>query len=59
MEFTDAKTPSDTIEAVIREETHGDLVEVVIYEGSSACVYLSKESAFKLGEHLIKLSKEL
>ncbi len=59
MKFKDAKMPRDTIEAVIREESYSDLVEVEIQGDGAECVYLDKESAYKLGEHLIRLSRAI
>ena len=59
MKFKDAKLPQDTVEAIIREETHGDLVEVEIQADVGECVYLDRETAYKLGEHLIRLSRKL
>ena len=59
MKFKDAKLPQDTIEVVIREETHGDLVEVEIQSDGAECIYLDKESAYKLGEQLVRLSREI
>lgn len=59
MIFKDAKMPQDTIEAVIREETHGDLVEVEIQGDQAECVYLTKQSAKALGRHLIDLSEQI
>ncbi len=59
MIFSDAKIPTDTIEAVIRDETHGDLIDIEIQGGMAECVYLTKEDAKALGEHLIKLSEQI
>jgi hypothetical protein len=57
MKFNDAKFPEDTIEAVISEESHSDLVEVEIQGDGAECIYLTKENALALRECLIKLSK--
>jgi hypothetical protein len=59
MKFNDAKMPQDTIEATIREETHGDLIEVEIQGDCAECVYLTKKDAKSLGEHLISLSEQI
>ena len=56
VKFEDEKTPQDTIEASIREETHGDLIEIEIQGDRAEMVYLSKDNARVLGEYLITLS---
>ena len=58
MKFEDAKLPQDYIEVTLREETHGDLVEIEIQGDRAEVVYLTKENARLVGEFLIKLSKE-
>lgn len=61
MKFTDAKMPQDTIEATIRRETHGDLVEIelrgILTDGE--CIYLTREDADAFGRHLIGLAAQI
>ena len=59
MKFKDAKFPPDTIEAVIREESYGDLVEIEIQGMGAECIYLTKKDARAFGEHLIALSEQI
>ena len=59
MKFKDAKMPEDTIEATIREETYSDLVKVEIQGDGAECIYLTKEDAKALGEHLISLAEQI
>ena len=58
MKFEDAKLPQDYVEVKLREETHGDLVEIEIQGDGAEVIYLTKEKARAMGEFLIKLSKE-
>ena len=55
MKLKDAKLPTDTIEAALREETHGDLVEIAIQEDVAGRVYLSKEDTVKFAESILKI----
>ena len=60
MKVTDAKLPQHRIEASIREETHGDLVEIIMtgdYRDEN--IYLTKENAQKFGQALLDLSQQL
>jgi len=58
MKFKDAKLPQDTIEAVIAKVAHGSLIEIEIHSNGAEATYLDKESAYKLGEELIRLSRK-
>lgn len=58
MRFNDAKLPQDYIEVKLREETHGDLIEIEIQGDRAEVIYLNKATAKLMGEFLIKLSKE-
>ena len=49
-EFKDAKTPQDILQIELREETHGDILEVTVYEGTSALVYLDRGEALRLAK---------
>ena len=53
--FRDCKTPTDTLDIELREETHGDIIAVTIYEGSSSLVHLNKESALKMANSIINM----
>jgi hypothetical protein len=59
MKFQDAKMPQDTIEAKIRYETHGDLIEIEIQEIEGVVIYLTKDDANALGRHLIALAAQI
>lgn len=59
MQFHDAKLPSDTIEAMIRRETHGDLVVIEIQAKSAEYIYLTREDAEALGRYLIALAAQI
>ncbi len=59
MKFKDAKMPQDTIEAIIRRETHGDLVEIEIQGDRAECIYLTCEDADSFGRHLIALAAQI
>ena len=61
--FKDAKEPADTIKAVLREESHGDLVEIEVEiqgiypkPGFPEQIYLTKDDAKSLGELSISLA---
>lgn len=56
MKFRDAKIPLDTIEATVRQETHGDLIEIEIHR---ECIYLTKENAKAFGLYLMQLSETI
>lgn len=58
MKFSDAKLPQDYIEVTLREETHGDLIEIEIQGDGAEVIYLTKDKAKAMGELLIELSKE-
>lgn len=59
MKIPDAKMPKDSIAATLRHETHGDFVDIVIVEdGATAGIYLSKADATCLGRFLIELGEE-
>ena len=53
--FRDCKTPTDTIDIELREESFGNIIEVTIYEGSSSLIYLDKESALKMASSIIDM----
>ena len=60
IEVKDAKLPNDVLTAKIREETHGDLVEISIDDSdvsSIATIDITKENAVILGEYLIRLGE--
>lgn len=59
MRFKDAKLPNDWITAVIRRETHGDLVEIDIQGVAADSIYLTKEDAAAFGRLLIELSESI
>lgn len=59
MQFKDAKLPSDWIEAKLRLETHGNLIEVEMQGVEAECIYLTKEDADSLGRHLIALAEQI
>ena len=53
--FRDCKTPTDTIDIELREESFGNIIEVTIHEGSSSLIYLDKESALKMASSIIDM----
>ena len=57
MIFNDVKFPQETIQAQIRNETHGDLVEIELRSIGAEFIYLTKNDARSFGEHLIALSE--
>lgn len=61
MIFNDVVEPTDTIKAVLDKDCvlYGDLVEIEIQGADAECVWLTKDDAKALGEHLIALSKEI
>jgi hypothetical protein len=57
MKFEDAKISQDYIEVTLREEAHGDLIEIEIQGDGAEVVYLGKEKARAMGELLVSLSE--
>ena len=53
----DAKLPGDFLTAKIREEAHGDLVEISIDGSDIEIIDITKENAIALGRHLIRLGE--
>jgi len=49
--FKDCKTPTDTLDVALREETHGDIIELTTYEDSGVTlIYLDRDTALKLAK---------
>ena len=57
MNFLDAKTPKDYLGVTERYETHGDLICIEIQEESASCVFITYETAEKLGKYLLEITR--
>ena len=61
MRLKDSIWDDDAIEVKILDRMTGGIVEIEIQEQGELgkCIYLDADSAYKLGEHLVRLSRKI